>query len=50
MNITANSRDEAEADFAARQAQKVRTTREIQAEAMTPEALAVKRNTKGVLK
>lgn len=50
MNITASSREEAELDFEARLAQKVRTTAQIQAEAMTPEALAVKRNTKGVLK
>lgn len=65
MCITANSRDEAQADFEARWQQKVeglkgeelksprlpvRTTAQIQAEAMTAEALAVKRNTKGVLK
>jgi len=48
MTITANSREEAELDFAARQAQKVRTTEQIQAEAMTPAALAVKRQTKGI--
>lgn len=65
MCITAGSREEAQADFEARWSQKVeglkgeevksprlpvRTTREIQAEAMTPFALAVKRNTRGVLK
>lgn len=65
MCITANSREEAQADFDVRWQQKVdglkgeevkapvlpmRTTREIQAEAMTPAALAVKRNTRGVLK
>lgn len=65
MCITANSYEEATADFEARWRRKVgnaehgsrsaerlpvRTTAEIQAEAMTPEALAVKRNTRGVLK
>ena len=65
MCITADSRDEAQADFDARWQQKVerlkgeevkapvlpiRTTAQIQAEAMTPEGFAVKRNTKGVLK
>jgi hypothetical protein len=63
MTITASSREEAELDFCARLAQKVewlkgeevksprlpvRTTREIQAEAMKPSALAVKRQTKGI--
>lgn len=63
MCINAKSYEEATEDFAARWAQKcealgyvdeqpegtgVRTTRQIQAEAMTPEALAVKRNTKGI--
>lgn len=51
MTITAGSREEAELDFAARLAQResvVRTTQEIAATAMTPAALAVKRNTRGI--
>lgn len=48
MTITAHSREEAEADFEARLAQKIRTTAQIQAEAMTPAALETKRTTKGI--
>lgn len=48
MTITADSRAEAELDFMARLAQKVRTTQQIQQDAMTPEALEVKRQTKGI--
>jgi len=51
MTITAHNREEAELDFAARLAQRngaVRTTKEIAATAMTPAALAVKRNTRGI--
>lgn len=65
VSIPADSWEEAREDFRARWAQKcealdyideqpenegMRTTAQIQAEAMTPAALAVKRNTKGVLK
>jgi hypothetical protein len=60
--VTARTYEEASADFEARWEQKVnagqgagdrlkvRSTAEIQAEAMTPQALAVKRNARGVLK
>lgn len=63
VSIPANSYEQAWADFKARWAQKCeamdyvdeqpenvgyRTTAEIQAEAMTPQALAVKRNTRGI--
>lgn len=50
MVIEAHNREEAQADFEARWQQKasVRTTAQIQAEAMTPEALRVKRNTRGM--
>jgi hypothetical protein len=51
MTITAQSRAEAEGDFAGRLAQRngeVRTTEDIAASAMTPAALAVKRSTKGI--
>ncbi len=48
MTITADSLAEAELDFEARRAQKIRTTQQIQADAMTPAALEVKRNTKGI--
>ena len=52
MHITADSREEAAACFAERLEQKRserRSTQQIQAEAMTPEALAVKRTTAGIL-
>lgn len=64
VSIPASCFEDAREDFRARWAQKcealdyiddkpenegVRTTKEIQAEAMTPEALAVKRNTRGIL-
>lgn len=63
MCITARTREEAGEDFVARWQQKVeglksaevkaptlpvRTTKDIQAEAMTPAALHTKRNTKGI--